>query len=157
MNFKTRMISLLTVISIPLLGFAQPSSPANNQPDQILLPDNFSVYTNGSAVINHPMEGFQKKTLPTNNDYKQSPGCYIACYSDDKNNGIYPVGKDVYVNGQVRVAGAYQGTMCIPTGYENKDLSKEDSLKVQCAKISTCTSNQCWAGGDTGGWYGIQP
>lgn len=131
-----------------------PSSASS--PNNTLLPDNFNVYTNGTAVINHPAAGFNQVALPTNNDYKDNPGCYVACYSRDKASGVYTVGNNIYVNGQVRVAGSYKGRICTPTGYETKDISQEDSFHVLCAKISTCTNNQCWAGGDTGGWFGIQ-
>lgn len=148
---------------VPISVFAQTSVPAStgmqsleSQATQTMLPDDFSIYTKDTIVINHPESGFEKKVLPTNNDYKNNPGCYIACYSRDKSNGIYSVGDNIYVHGQVRVAGTYKGRMCVPTGYETKDISTEDSFKVQCAKISTCSNNQCWAGGDTGGWFGIQ-
>jgi hypothetical protein len=125
------------------------------QATQTLLPDDFPVYTKDIIVTNHPAQGFEKKVLPTNNDYKNNPGCYIACYSRDKSSGIYTLGDNIYVNGQVRVAGMYKGRMCVPTGYETKNISTEASFKVQCARISTCSNNQCWASGDTGGWFGI--
>jgi hypothetical protein len=154
---KIRISSFVIAALLPVASLAQPASGSlSSGADQTLLPDNYTVFTNGSVVINHPMPGFVQKTLPTNNDYKKNPGCYIACYSRNKENGIYSVGSNIFVNGQVRVAGSYKNRICVPTGYENKDISKEDAFNVQCAKISTCTNNQCWAGGDTGGWFGIQ-
>lgn len=124
---------------------------------QALLPADFPVYTDGKTVINHPMPGFAKKTLPTNNDFIQTPGCYVACYShNNTGSAVYPVSQDIYAYGQVRVPGSYEGRICKPTGYENIDISGDPAFKTLCAtKISTCQANQCWAGGDTGGWFGL--
>lgn len=131
--------------------------------NSLLLPSPFSVYTNGDIVINYPAIGFDKKLLPTNNDYSGSPGCYVACYTHDKQAGIYSVGEGIYVVGQVRVAGEYQERTCIATNYAGTDISKDEHFKTICnEKITACAqldqtlSSKCWAGGDTGGWFGIQ-
>lgn len=124
---------------------------------QTLLPDTYSVYTNGTTAINHPMPGFEEKLLPTNNLYEGSPGCYIACYSHQKENAVYSVGDNIYVLGQVRIAGKYAGRICEPTNFAGKDISADDIFKTICTeKIQQCEGNHCWAGGDTGGWFGIQ-
>ncbi len=125
--------------------------------NQALLPDTFAIYTDGTTVINHPEPGFTEALLPTVNLYKGTPGCYIACYSHQKENAIYPVGDNIYVLGQVRIAGKYNGRICEPTNFAGKDISGDDTFKTICTeKIQRCVGNHCWAGGDTGGWFGIQ-
>ncbi len=153
----TLSAGLLVLFLTPLSAFAVIPLPLESQASSNLLPSPFPVYTNGSIVINHSVPGFEQKFLPTNNDFKDNPGCYIGCYSHDKENGIYPVGNNIFVNGQIRVSGSYQARICIPTGYENKPISGEATFKTLCAtKIPSCKNNQCWGGGDTGGWFGIQ-
>ncbi|RUR12626.1 hypothetical protein [Legionella sp. km772] len=124
--------------------------------DTELLPSPYPVYViPNQAVINHPVAGASKSSLPTDNSYTDSPGCYIACYSH--NPGVYAVGPSIYVMGQIRVKGSYVNRICQPAGFLNQDISKAFSFKQLCSeKISTCTPNNCWAGGDTGGWFGIQ-
>jgi hypothetical protein len=155
--------SLLLASCMPLATIAVSATPSTTTMIQSaananMLPTNFPVYTNGTVVINHPYPGFTKVILPTNNDYKGQPGCYVACYSHSGTKGIYAVSKNIFMNGQVRVPGTYNmNRACIPTGYENKDISAEESFKTLCAtKIRTCRKDQCWAGGDTGGWFGMQ-
>jgi hypothetical protein len=123
-----------------------------------LLPDTYVVYTNGTTVINQPAEGFEEKQLPTVNLYKGNPGCYIACYSRHRENAVYPVGDNIYVLGQVRIAGKYAGRICEPTNFAGKDISGDATFKTICTeKIPSCVGNDCWAGGDTGGWFGLMP
>lgn len=131
-------------------------NPKNTDPNQMLLPSPLPLYTQNGVVVNHPYPGFSPVQLPTNNDYTASPGCYIACYSHDAQQSIYRAGNNIYVNGQVRVAGDYNNRICIPTGYVNEDISKAVKFKQLCgARIKSCANNGCWAGGDTGGWFGI--
>jgi len=99
--------------------------------------------------------GGDHKVLPTDNNFKNSPGCYIACYSHGKNG----VGGNIQVFGQVRVPGHYQQRVCIPTDYENVDISAVQKFKDLCNQtFDTCKNAEggCWAGGDTSGWFGIQ-
>ena len=71
---------------------------------------------------------------------------------------VYAVGPDIYVMGQIRVKGQYSNRICQPAGFINTDISTVASFKQLCAeKIATCVDNSCWVGGDTGGWFGIQP
>lgn len=126
-------------------------------PTQTLLPEPYAVFTDGATVLNHPQPGFTEVSLPTVNLYKGTPGCYIACYSHQKDNSVYPVGDNIYVMGQVRVAGKYAARVCEPTNFAGKDISANDTFKAICSeKIETCKAAHCWAGGDTGGWFGIQ-
>lgn len=169
---------LLAFISAKLLAYGAASPPANQdqnkapvydtpstasiyaqmQARQELLPSDFQVYTDGKTAINHAAPGFTAVTLPTNNDFAQAPGCYVLCYSHSNTSGaIYPISDDTYAYGQVRVPGSYVGRICKPTGYENVDISGLDTFKALCEnKIPSCKNNRCWAGGDTGGWFGIQ-
>ncbi|ASQ46148.1 hypothetical protein [Legionella clemsonensis] len=131
-------------------------SVGNINPNTQLLPSPLPVFVLGnSGVVNHPYPGSKRALLPTDNSYTDAPGCYIACYSHVK--GIYPVSPSIYVMGQIRVKGQYQGRICQPEGYLNKDISAVNQFKQLCSqKIPGCKNIECWAGGDTGGWFGIQ-
>ena len=142
--------------AIPEPAEAAPETTSSGAPAENMLPADFKVYTLGNAVINHPQEGFGEKTLPTANVFMGSPGCYVACYSHDAEHGVYGVGGGIFVNGQVRVEGAYEGRLCLPTGHETADISAEQSLKDLCGKHVASCGHNCWAGGDTGGWFGIR-
>ena len=67
--------------------------------NKTLLPESYTIYTNGTTVLNHPEPGFIEKVLPTINLYKGTPGCYIACYSQQKDNAIYTVENNISVLG----------------------------------------------------------
>lgn len=153
MKTKLMISSLGILFAVSTSTFADVAGP-----NQIVLPESFPVYTDGTTVINHPEQGFTEKLLPTINLYKGNPGCYIACYSHQKENAIYSVGNNIYVLGQVRVAGKYNIRVCEPTNYAGKDISADVTFKTICTeKIASCAGGHCWAGGDTGGWFGIQP
>ncbi|MFJ1267744.1 hypothetical protein ACD661_04115 [Legionella lytica] len=125
-------------------------------PNKMLLPSPFPVYViKDAGVVNHPSPGATQVFLPTDNTYTGEPGCYIACYSHSP--GFYMVSPRISVMGQIRVRGKYMIRICKPEGYQNMDISKSDQLKGLCTeKIKGCSNNLCWAGGDTGGWFGIQ-
>jgi hypothetical protein len=137
--------------------FASEGVPGLTDPNRGLLPSPYPVYTYGEfGVANNPEVGGARKFIPTDNGYILYPGCYIACYSHKP--GVYPVGPDIFVLGQIRVAGMYKGRICIPEGYKDKDISAAPVFKTLCStKIPSCMGIECWAGGDTGGWFGIQP
>lgn len=159
---KRLFLILLAGFLINTIAYAayqqnQPLSRYHYDPNQIILPTPFPVYIQNGVVVNHPLPGFSAIPLPTNNDFIDMPGCYIACYSHDAINGIYSVSDAIYVNGQVRVSGEYNGRTCVPRGYLNRDISKITFFKQLCVKkIKSCGAGDCWAGGDTGGWLGIQ-
>ncbi|OCH97479.1 hypothetical protein A8135_02885 [Legionella jamestowniensis] len=125
-------------------------------PNEQLLPSPFPVFVmDNYGVVNRPYPGTKPASLPTDNSYTGVPGCYIACYSHNK--GVYPVSASIYVMGQIRVKGQYQGRICQPEGYVNKDISAASQFKQLCSeKIPSCNHIECWAGGDTGGWFGVQ-
>ncbi|MGD1941624.1 MAG: hypothetical protein ACFB0G_09950 [Leptolyngbyaceae cyanobacterium] len=127
-----RVISLL--ISTGLLSACMSNQASN--PNEVILPADFQV--------------------PTVNDFTGAPGCYIAAYSQDAQQGVYAVGEGVYLMGQLRVPGTYQGSICQPTGYEDQDISAENIFKeLFDEKLSpACSNRSCWAGGDTGGFVG---
>jgi len=123
-------------------------------PHTYLLPEAYRVYSNGRSVINYRVPGFQPVILPTVNDYTATPGCYVACYSHNTEGAVYSVGSNIFVKGQVRVRGEYNGRICIPTDTEGVDISADQYFKDLCNEsIPSCIN--CWAGGDTGGWFGL--
>ncbi|KTD41353.1 hypothetical protein [Legionella parisiensis] len=138
-------------------ALALPPPMVNSDVNKSLLPSPFPVYILGNhGVVNYPYPGAERALLPTDNTYTMAPGCYIACYSHNT-HGIYSVTDDIYVMGQIRVQGKYEARICQPEGYKGMDISKADKFKSLCAvKFKACKDNACWAGGDTGGWFGIQ-
>ncbi|MGQ3888421.1 hypothetical protein ACQUW5_05240 [Legionella sp. CNM-1927-20] len=157
---------IVSALSIPLISFMIAAYSANqvlqsNQSrsasiNQRLLPSPFPVYViPNAAVVNHPYPGAMKVLIPTDNSYTGIPGCYIACYSH--NPGVYAVSPSISVMGQIRVKGSYSNRVCQPQGYQNQDISAEQLFKDLCSnKIAACRNASCWAGGDTGGWFGIE-
>lgn len=127
-----------------------------NGPESVVLPEKFTVYVDGTTVINHIAPGFEARNLPTKNTFKGTPGGYVACYSHIQSNSVYPVGADIFVMGQIRLPGQYFGRIFQPKDYQNKDISAEKKFKNICNKAFPSCQGQCWAGGDTGGWVGIR-
>lgn len=125
------------------------------EPNNILLPNPFPVYTNGNVVINHAYPGFVKKELPINNDYNKNPGCYMACYSHDGKNAVYAVSKNIFVLGMIRIPGKYSKRICIPD-ITPKQNYQNYPLPTICNRSFKSCGNSCWVGGDTAGFYGIQ-
>ena len=161
MNKISRMVFLCGfLMCVASFGWAYTVAPVSAVstpgPNQILLSEPMIVYTNGTTVLNHPEFGFHEVSLPTVNLYKGAQCCYIACYSRRPEHAVYSVGDDIYVIGQVRIAGKYAARICEPTNFSGKDISAEPIFKTICSdKVSGCEGNQCWAGGDTGGWFGL--
>lgn len=119
-----------------------------------LLPEDFRVYVRDTAVINHPAAGFEERLLPTRNLFKGTPGGYVACYSRSQTGSTYGVGGGIHVMGQIRMPGKYAKRIFQPKGYAGKDISANPLFKDLCnAQFSSCQKS-CWAGGDTGGWFG---
>jgi len=143
--------TIITIAFIILLAAA-----VSGNPEVRLLPENFAVYVRGNSVINHPMPGFTRRILPTVNRFRGRPGCYIACYSHNRDGSVYGVGGNIYVMGQLRVRGRYIRRVCHPEGHVNRDISAADSFRRMCNQAFSTCRNGCWAGGDTGGWFGIQ-
>ena len=129
----------------------------DSDPNRAILPAAFTVYVGGGVVANGPFPGLEATILPTVNQFLDYPGCYVACYSGNQENSIYSVGGGIYVMGQVRVPGSYEGRICRPGDYETADISAASKFKALCAEnlADACSGNSCWTGGDTGGWFGI--
>lgn len=141
---------LLTIILMSVCYFAF----ALTSPDP--LPCRFKVYLNKEGVvINYPSEGYTRKILPTVNLYLFNPGCYVMCYTNSQDRGIYSVAQDTYTIGQIRVKGEYSGRVCVPFEYNKPDLETSETFKDLCSKTFKCIGSSCWAGGDTGAWFGI--
>ncbi len=122
---------------------------------EYLLPENFKVYVKDERVVNRPYPGFIEKILPTVNKYMGNNGGYIACYSRSKQGSIYSVGGGIYVMGQIRLEGKYKGRIFEPKGYEGKDISAAQEFKDLCNETFPAAKGGGWAGGDTGGWFGL--
>ncbi len=126
----------------------------SNEAPPTMLPEDFGVYVNGSTVLDHPAAGFEKKILPTRNLFKGIPGGYVACYSRVEAHSIYGTGGGIFVMGQIRMPGEYAGRVFEPKGYAGKDISGDVLFKDLCNAQFTSCRTSCWAGGDTGGWFG---
>lgn len=120
-----------------------------------ILPEDFRVYVSEAAVINHPVPSYQEKILPTVNRYQGKDGGYIAIYSHNVVRGVYSVGGGIYVIGQIRLQGKYIGRIFYPAGYEEQDISAAEQFKQLADDTFESCQGDCWAGGDTGGWFGI--
>ncbi len=112
------------------------------------LPNNLKIYIQNNQVSTTATPGAIERNLPINNDYQANPACYMACYSHDKEKGIYQVGDGAYVNGLVRIAGIYNNRICIP--------GTPEELINLCKKIPTCINTECWVDGNTGAFYNIK-
>lgn len=102
-----------------------------------------------------PHDGHEERTLPTVNRYTGPDGGYIAVYSRNKEYAAYSVGDGIFVVGQIRMQGQYVDGIFVPKGYEGKDISADPDLKALC-DATFPESAPCWAGGDTGGWFGLR-
>ncbi|MBN9288125.1 MAG: hypothetical protein BGO43_13355 [Gammaproteobacteria bacterium 39-13] len=121
-------------------------------PKTSLLPDDIKVYYNEKVGLSrNSFKSGKENVLPTNNDYNEVPGCYIACYSSDAKiapqYGAYPVGDNTYIMGQVRVKGNLHDGYCIPAGFEGKDIRVSKEMKETCEKSfpAMCEKSTCWA------------
>ncbi|MGD9591895.1 MAG: hypothetical protein AB7V32_05200 [Candidatus Berkiella sp.] len=124
-------------------------------PSKTLLPDVFEVYVSEDAgVSTKAFNGAKKVVLPTNNEVKEDPGCYVACYSKNAKNAAFKMYENTYIVGQIRVKGNYHDAMCQPTGFDGKDLSTAKEMKTLCEKAfpTMCEKESCWADGKTSTW-----
>lgn len=122
------------------------------------LPSDFKVYVNTftKEEINHPEEGYIEKILPTHNHYQENDGGYVAIYTREKEQGIYSVGDEIYVAGQIRVKGQYINRVFYPEGYiEGDNITQDSEILEICNKYFPALKNKMWIGGDTGGWFGL--
>lgn len=145
--FYTALLYYSLLVTAQLVCAASLTDLANST----LLPSPYMIYTDGKIIINHPYEKFIQKEMPLNNDYQTNPGCYLACYTHDHAIGIYQAGNNIYVLGLVRVPGQYQSRIC-----KSDNSQAKYSSKTICNDTFAECKNACWAGGDTGGFFGIK-
>lgn len=121
-----------------------------------MLPEDFKVYVSNNPVMNYPNVRFEERVLPTFNHYKGADGGYVAIYSHSQEKAVYGVGGDVYVVGQVRMQGRYEGRIFVPSGFElEDDITQDTELLKICEMYFPEMKGQMWIGGETGGWFGI--
>jgi hypothetical protein len=140
------------VLSSLLVSFATIAET----PNQTILPDDMKVYYNSKQGLTlKSVSGSAEKNIPTSNEFKDMPGCYLACISKTAKHGIFPIGENAYLTGQIRVKGRYMDGYCVPTGYENKDArtSKEFKDKCQEAFPERCGDGSCFVGNNTSAWF----
>ena len=77
----------------------------------------------------------------------------MAVYSRHRDAGVYGGGGGIFVVGQVRLRGRYVGSVFAPTGFEQRDLGAAPEIAFVCNQAFGGGGWQCWAGGDTGGWF----
>jgi hypothetical protein len=150
----TQTLWTITNATLLLSVFA---GTAASQMTDCLLPEDFRVYVSAEGgVVNWAAPEYTEKILPTVNKYMKRDGGYIACYSRNEKGSIYSVGGGIYVMGQIRLKGRYIGRIFHPQGFEGKDISAVQKFKTLCNQTFPAARSGGWAGGDTGGWFGIQ-
>ena len=84
----------------------------------------------------------------------------IACYCRQNVDGECSSEGPARVVGFVEdLPGSYEGRIFKPRGYEGDDLSTSAHFEALChTKLPDECSDEtiCWAGGDTGGYYGFE-
>ncbi len=121
------------------------------------LPPCMQVFVNAAGYMRiDAAPDFEEKTLPNINFFKGTPGCYIACHSTNPDKAVFPIDKDVYVIGQIRIQGRYIGPECLPLGYETAIIKNEAVFTELCSKSFQCVGHSCWAGSNTGELFGIE-
>lgn len=134
-----------------------PVGPRPGGPNKGMLPEEFKVYYSEKVGLSKKsFKGASEKIIPTKNDFTEVPGCYITCYTKDAKKGVYSVGDNTYLIGQIRVSGHYYGGNCLPKGFENKDVRTAKEFKEMCEKDfpEQCEKESCTAGNNhTAQWF----
>lgn len=119
-----------------------------------MLPENFKVYVKGNQVVNKYYHGFDERTLPVKNHYKEIDGGYVALYTRKKEGSVYSVGGGIYVIGMVRVKGRYIGRIFYPEAYkQGENITQDKEILSICHRYFPSHRGELWIGGDTGNWY----
>lgn len=132
-----------------------PEEPSQSDVIPYWLPEDFRVFMDNQGIFGTSRgegQGVESLILPTVNQYKGADGGYVAFYSRDPANAVYSVGGGIYVVGQIRLKGRYIGRIFHPEGYLNQDISAVSEFKALCRQTFGVEG---WAGGDTGGWFGL--
>ncbi|ABR64730.1 peptidase C1 [Sinorhizobium medicae] len=128
----------------------QPTMPFYN-----FLPEDFKVYVGADGGVSYmPGPQRQERTLPTINRYGGPDGGYVAVCSRVADHAVYSVGDGIYVVGQIRLQGAYEGRFFVPKGYGGKCISAAPDIKAICDQAFPGSAPN-WASGDAGGWFGL--
>ncbi len=143
------------LLNLVLLGAL---STMNAQEIPYYLPEDFAVYTDGETLINwQPSPQYEEIKLPTFNFYQGDNGGYLAICTREQEMGVYSVGDGIYVMGQIRVEGHYEGRIFIPKGFNaGDDITQQIEFLQICEIYFPNMRGLMWVGGDTGGWFGIQ-
>jgi uncharacterized protein YecT (DUF1311 family) len=102
--------------------------------------------------VAQPDRGPKVTQYPTISKYHGSDAGYIAVYTHDPANTLYPVGGNTYVAGFIRLRGHYEGRVFQPEGYETKDISADPNFRQLTESLFPGHHGGTWAGGDTGGF-----
>jgi uncharacterized protein YecT (DUF1311 family) len=102
--------------------------------------------------VAQPDQGPRLTPYPAISKYHGKDAGYVAVYSHDPANTIYPVGGNTYVAGFIRLRGHYEGRIFQPTGYESKDISADPNFKALAESLFPGHRGGVWVGGDTGGF-----
>jgi hypothetical protein len=102
--------------------------------------------------VAQPDQGPKLARYPRTSKYHGPDAGYIAVYTHDPMNTLYPAGGNVYVAGFIRLRGHYEGRVFRPEGYETKDISADSDFKQLTESLFPGHRGGTWAGGDTGGF-----
>jgi len=138
------------------LGSASTLQASPEIPGQTIFPEEFKVYYKSDVGVSRKVfHQSQEKTIPTKNIYKENPGCYLSCVTDNKNEGQYVFWDQKYIVGQLRVKGHYANGICMPHQYENKDIRNAKEFTTQCENVfpEKCSNSSCKVNGHTANWF----
>jgi hypothetical protein len=153
MRYTVLFISMLAIALAVCCAGVRAADPDTDR----LLAERFTVHVLGNTAVNWPAPGSRPAILPTRNLYRGPRGGYVACYSHRAAGSAYGIGGNIYVMGQVRLRGDYAGRIFQPEGFRGADISAAPHFNQVCGQaLAACSAGDCWAGGDTGGWFGIQ-
>ena len=125
-------------------------------PHETMLPEEFKVYYKpGLGISRKVFKQGDEKIIPNKNHFAEKPGCYIACYSKHAHHGVLATDDNYHLVGQMRFEGHYANGICIPKGFESKDIRKAKEFKVKCEESfpEKCEKGSCDVHGLTSHWF----
>ena len=99
-----------------------------------------------------PDSGPRLVGYPAISRYHGPDAGYIAVYTHDDRNVLYPIGNGMFVAGFIRLRGRYEGRIFRPDGYATSDISADPDFKALTGSLFPGHPGGTWAGGDTGGF-----
>ena len=125
-------------------------------PTDYLLPSDFPVYVFDGGVVNHPVPGSRRVVLPTVNRYDGPGGGYVACFPPPPRQRVLGGWRHL-CDGTGACARRLRRPHLSALGHRGRDISAAPEFKQICGDaIAACRAGACWAGGDTGGWFGLK-